>query len=116
MDINSFNRVCIVGFAKTGVSLAELLLSLKKTVKVTDLRQEESFDPVLIDKFRQKGVEFDFKANNQEFVKDCELIVLSPGVDTYNCFFIEAANKLKIPCVGEIELCCCRTAMNLRSG
>ena len=64
MDINSFNRVCIVGFAKTGVSLAELLLSLKKTVKVTDLRQEESFDPVLIDKFRQKGVEFDFKANN----------------------------------------------------
>jgi UDP-N-acetylmuramoylalanine--D-glutamate ligase len=103
MDINNFRKVCVIGWGKSGVSLCKLLLSLKKQVKVSEKGQRQSFPSSLIDEFKNRGVEFEFGGNSENFIKDSQLVVLSPGVDTFNSSVVNAAGMYNIPCVGEIE-------------
>ncbi|MFA7677397.1 MAG: Mur ligase family protein [Candidatus Omnitrophota bacterium] len=101
MDINNFNKVCVVGWGKSGVSLCELLLELGKNIKVSESRQKSCFQNSLIQEYTDKGVVFEFGSNSRDFIKDCDLVVLSPGVNPalIRPFLKDAG----IPCVGEIE-------------
>jgi len=103
MNIDNIKKVCVVGWGKSGFSLCNLLLSLKKEVKLTELKERKYFHPALIDKLKDKGVSFEFGGHNENFLKGCQLIVLSPGVDTLNSAVIKIANSLNIPHVGEVE-------------
>lgn len=103
MDINNFKTVCIVGWAKTGISLCNLLLFLKKEIRVTEIKTRENFTSSLIDKFRERGVKFEFGGHSENFIKTSQLIILSPGVDVLSSAVVGISRALNIPCVGEIE-------------
>lgn len=105
MNIDSFKTVGVVGWNKSGISLAKLLLTLKKKVKVTESKPRESFHPALIDKMQAVGVEFEFGGHSEKFIKDNDLLVLSPGVDLLSPA-VQIAQKLNKLYVGEIELAC----------
>jgi UDP-N-acetylmuramoylalanine--D-glutamate ligase len=104
MNIDNINKVCVVGWSKSGISLCNLLLSLKKDVKITELKEESSFHKPLIDKYRSLGVSFEFGGHSESFIGDCELMVLSPGVDALNSSAVKIAQANNIICVGEVEL------------
>lgn len=103
MDIDSLKRVCVVGWGKSGVSLCNLLLTLKKEVKVTDNKENKSFPFSLIDKFSRKGVRFEFGGHSKNFIKDSQLVILSPGVDVQTSEAGKICQELNIPYVGEVE-------------
>lgn len=105
MNINNIEKVCVVGWAKTGMALVDLLLSLKKEVKVSEIKEEHDFDPCLIDKFRKRGVVFEFGGHGERFINGCQLVILSPGVDTEKSSVVKSAKTFGIPYVGEIEFC-----------
>src|SRR3989338_408267 len=103
MNIGSFKTVCIVGWGRSGQALANLLLALGKKVKVSEQKERENFLPEQIDSFIRHGVEFEFGAHSENFIKDCQLAVVSPGVDTFNSRAFKIIQALGIPAVGEIE-------------
>ncbi len=103
MNIDNIKKVCVVGWGKSGFSLCNLLLSLKKEVKLTELKERQHFSPSLIDKMAKMGVSFEFGGHSEKFLKGCQLIVLSPGVDPLNSEVLKIANALNIPYVGEVE-------------
>jgi UDP-N-acetylmuramoylalanine--D-glutamate ligase len=103
MNIDNFKKVCIVGWGKSGISLCKLLLSLKKQVRVSELKESKFFNTALLNKFKNQGVSFEFGAHSESFLKDCDLLILSPGVDTINSKAVVYARKLGITYVGEVE-------------
>lgn len=103
MRIDDFKKVCIVGWGRSGISLTNLLLRLGKEVKVSEAAEDKSFSPQLINDFTGKGVEFEFGGHSEEFIKDAQLLILSPGVDLSSSLIKPAASANNIPCVGEIE-------------
>ncbi|MCP4653159.1 MAG: hypothetical protein GY858_07240 [Candidatus Omnitrophica bacterium] len=103
MNIDGVNTVCVVGWAKSGIALCDLLLSLKKKIKVTDSRVRSSFDTKLINAYINKGVEFEFGAHSEKFIKDSQLGILSPGVDVKTSEAAKCFCNLGTPFVGEIE-------------
>lgn len=103
MNIDSFDKVCVIGWGRSGVALCNLLLRLKKKVRISDEKQEKEFPRSPIDEFKNTGVEFEFGGHSDRFIKEAQLIVLSPGVDTQNAAAVKIAQSYGIPFVGEIE-------------
>ena len=103
MRIDDFKKVCIVGWGRSGISLTNLLLGLGKEVKVSEAAEDKTFPPQLINDFARKGVKFEFAGHSKEFIKDAQLLILSPGVDLSSSPVKQIAQVYKIPCVGEIE-------------
>ncbi len=103
MNIDNIKKVCVVGWGKSGFSLCNLLLSLKKEVKLTEFKERKHFHPSLIDKLAKTGVSFEFGGHSENFLKGCQLVVLSPGVDPLSSEVVKIANALNIPYVGEVE-------------
>jgi len=103
MNINNLQKVCIIGWQRSGISLCKLLLSLKKKVRVSEIKERESFPSSLIDEFNNKGVTFEFGGHSKEFIKDSELVILSPGIDTKKSPVAVTCYDFNIPCVGEME-------------
>ena len=104
MDIGAFKRFYIAGWGKSGVSLCNLLLSLKKEVKVSEVKERNVFCPKTINSFVKKGVSFEFGGHSEKFLKGCQLMILSPGVDTESSSVAKLARNLSLPYVGELEL------------
>ncbi len=104
MRIDNFKQICVVGWGKSGIALTRLLLSLKKKVKVSEIKERTSFDGGLIAKFQSLGVEFEFGGHTLSFIKGAELLVLSPGVNINSSPCIKIAHQLDLLCIGEIEL------------
>jgi len=103
MRIDDFKKICVIGWGKSGISLVNLLLTLGKDVKVSDLAQQNIFSNSLINDFIGKGVEFEFGRHSEEFIKNAQLLAVSPGVDLNSCSIKQIASNNNIPCVGEIE-------------
>lgn len=104
MNIEKFKKIGVVGFRKTGVALCRLLLSLGKKVKVSEKESEKNFPFSLIENFKKEGVKFEFGGHSEEFLRDCDLVVISPAVDLKNSSIGKIIHQLSLPCVGEIEL------------
>ncbi len=103
MDGDNLKNICIIGFGKSGVSLCNLLLALKKNIKVTDSRKENFFSQELVSKLKKKGIEFEFGGHSKDFVKGSQLLVLSPGVDLSCSSISKIVYSLGIPYIGELE-------------
>lgn len=104
MNVDSINKVCVVGWSKTGISLCNLLLTLGKKVLVSEAKERNLFPASLIDKFKDRGVAFEFGGHSEKFIKDAQLLVVSPGVDTEQSQIGQIGRNLGIMCVGEVEL------------
>lgn len=95
-------KITVVGLARSGFASVSLLYDLGAKVSVTD----KSINDVTKDnarKFPSKDIEIELGKHSQEFIKDRDLIVLSPGVDNKSLPVIWAQN-LHIPIISEIEL------------
>lgn len=109
MDIDSLKKVAVVGWGDSGIALCNLLLFFNKKVYLTEIREAKCFNSVIIKRYKEQGVKFEFGANTKEFIQDVDLIVLSPGVDPQVSPIVKIANNLGIPYVGEVEFAACLT-------
>jgi len=103
MNVDSFRNICVVGFRRSGVYLVKLLLKLGKKAKVTEQKDDSFFSAKLVNKFHNAGVDFEFGAHTDNFIKDSDIIVISPGVNTKKSQISHIAKINNIPVVGEVE-------------
>ncbi len=106
MNIDAIKNVGVVGWGRSGVSLCELLLKLKKKVLVTEAKESSQFDAGQINRYRESGVVFEFGGHSERFIKQAELLVLSPGVNHRRLNFIAAAQSSGNPCAQSAGATC----------
>jgi UDP-N-acetylmuramoylalanine--D-glutamate ligase len=92
-------RVVVVGAARSGVAVAELLASRGARVTLTDLRPSIDGGEAL----RSHGVAVELGGHRPETLTHAELIVLSPGVPPRQPI-LELARAAGVPITGELEL------------
>lgn len=102
-------ELAILGFAKSTIAAIDFLLSKRdcpyKKIKVSELKARENFDQGIINGFEAKGVEFDFGANNFSFIKDADLVLVSPGMPPRSNIINQIAEAQK-DIVTDIDLFC----------
>ncbi len=96
------DKVLVVGFGKTGVSLVKFLAGLGKKVTVTDVKSKEQLASSLAE---LNGTPYvgHFGTHSKDDFLDHEMILVSPGVDSNLPLLLEARAKGR-RVIGEIEL------------
>jgi UDP-N-acetylmuramoylalanine--D-glutamate ligase len=92
-------RVVVVGAARSGIAVAELLASRGARVTLTDLRAAIEGEAAL----RSHGIALELGGHRIETMTKADLIVLSPGVPPRQPA-IAAARAGGVPITGELEL------------
>ena len=95
-------KVTIVGLARSGLACADLLSDLGAQVSVSDSQDSESLR-LNAAKLKAKNIKIELGKHTQEFIKEKDFIVVSPGVDNKS-LAIKWAQNLKIPIISEIEV------------
>jgi UDP-N-acetylmuramoylalanine--D-glutamate ligase len=95
-------KVTVVGFARSGLACVNLLFDLGAKVSVTD-NQDNDSTRLNASKLKSKNIKIEIGKHSPEFIKDKDLIVVSPGV-AETALPIVLAKQFKIPIVAEIEL------------
>jgi len=88
-------KISIIGFGKSGKAAAKRLLQAGAAVKVSDVGGAVTV-PV-------QNIEFEYGRHTFDFIKDSDLIVVSPGVHL-DITALEEAKKAGIPIISEVEL------------
>jgi len=114
-------KVLVVGFARSGLACANLLYELGVDVSITDNKDCDSTRANLLKLKSSKinpvrntthtnsnvivsnGIRVELGKHSQGFIKDKDLLVISPGV-TNSALPIVWAEQLNIPVISEIEL------------
>lgn len=97
-------KVLVIGLARSGLAVANLLTTQGARVTVTDEKSKRE----LINNIKKlkKGIKILLGRQNsvrlKNLVSECDLLVISPGVPQENPL-VEKARKLKIPVVSEVE-------------
>lgn len=94
-------KVCIIGFGRSGEAVARLLKRVGAKVCVTEKKPKESFPSFIFDEF--SDVEFEFGTHTFSFLDGCTLLVPSPGVEPTHPLLQEAERR-GIPIMSEIEI------------
>lgn len=99
MDLAN-KRVTIIGLSESGLSAAKLLKRIKAQVRISELREEDDVKA----KLEALGdVEAEIGTHTKRFIKQSDLIVVSPGVPL-NAEPLLWADDYRIPVIGELEL------------
>jgi UDP-N-acetylmuramoylalanine--D-glutamate ligase len=101
MNLND-KKVMIVGFARSGVGAAKLLCEQSAKVTINDIKPENMLKDQ-INMLKGYDVHYELGQKADEHVKNCDLIVVSPGVPTTLSFF-EVAKENGVQVIGELEL------------
>ena len=101
-------KVTVAGLAKSGMAAAFLLKKLGAKVWATDSGSSETLKEAR-GLLEWKGIKVELGRHTPEFVKDKDLVVISPGVPE-DSPVLKLAAEYKIPVIGEIELgyICCK--------
>ena len=102
MDIKD-KKVLVLGFSKSGISAAKCLKSLGADVYITESKDETPDDREKIDEVVNLGINLEFGGHSDEFIKNSEFAVTSPGIPPKS----EIMQRLKsenIDVISEIEL------------
>lgn len=102
MDIKNKN-ITVVGFAKSGMAVAELIHRFQGKVRISEAKPREAFEALLSGWALKDKAVMEFGGHTEKFIEGSDLIVLSPGVriDAKPAGWARAKN---IPVIGEIEL------------
>jgi UDP-N-acetylmuramoylalanine--D-glutamate ligase len=95
-------KITVVGLAHSGYASASLLADLGVRVSVTD-KSSNATTQDYAQKLKTKGVETELGAHTPGFIKERDLIIISPGVDN-KALPVVWAEELRIPIISEIEL------------
>lgn len=103
MDLSLKNkRVLVLGLGESGYYSALFLNKKGAKVIVNDIKDEKSFENVLVD-LRNKGIEYIFGRHPKEILDSIDLLVISPGIPKENILYKYAVKK-DIEVIGELEL------------
>ena len=95
-------RVLIVGMARSGIALAQLLCREKAIVTVNDMKPMENFGDKL-DVLKALPIEFRLGENGLDALKDKDLLIISPGVPI-DAPIVKAAKEMGVAVSGELEI------------
>ncbi|MCA9409334.1 MAG: UDP-N-acetylmuramoyl-L-alanine--D-glutamate ligase [Candidatus Omnitrophica bacterium] len=98
LDINN-KKITIIGAKKTGSALINLILHFKGIAKISETA---SFSQEHLDWFDKHCVQYESGGHSEAFIKDSDIVVISPGVRMDGpavCW----ARFAGIPVLGEIE-------------
>lgn len=101
MDLSG-KKVLVVGLGISGISASRLLLARGANLWITEREDNPQVRTAAEDLTRQ-GAVIELGRHTQDFLKDKDLVVISPGVLPNN-EIIKWANNYKIPIVSELEL------------
>jgi len=94
-------KIAVVGLARSGIACANLLYDLGAQVWVSDNRDDDLTRSNAAN-LKSKQIKFELGVHSKEFIKDKDLIIISPGV-TNEALPVIWANDYKIPVISEIE-------------
>jgi UDP-N-acetylmuramoylalanine--D-glutamate ligase len=95
-------NVLITGFARSGLASANLLYDLGANVSVTD-NQDNLITHQNLKELKSQKIKIELGKHSREFIKDVDLLVISPGVPN-NALPILWAREARVPVISEIEL------------
>lgn len=94
-------KVTVVGLARTGVAVANLLTERGCSVTVTDIKSPDELSENVAK--LKKGINLDLGRHTERFFTEADLIIISPGVRIDNPL-LEKARKKRVEIISEIEL------------
>ena len=98
-------KVLVVGLGKSGIAACGVLRDIGSTVKATDIRGAEDLGSALPGLVK-RDVRVELGRNSIEFARDCDLLVLSPGVPL-EIELVRWARGQSKTVIGEVELAWC---------
>ena len=105
-------RVAFIGVGVSHTDLIKVFLSKGINCVICDKREEDEFDPMLIEDFRSKGCEFSLGENYLDELFNCDIVFRTPGM-YYNDPVLTKARKQGVVITSEMEtffdLCPCKT-------
>ena len=96
-----YNKILVLGLAKSGTAAAKVLLSNNKIVRVNDMNTKMT-DPI-ISELKDMGADIFLGSHPIEVLDEIEIIVKNPGISYEHPIIVEA-EKRDIPVITEIEL------------
>ena len=98
-------RTLVVGLARSGVAACNVLRDLGVDVRATDAKPVSRLGPEVA-ALGDRGVKLELGRNSVEFARDCDLVVVSPGVSLETPLLRWAYESGKTV-MGEVELAFC---------
>ena len=95
-------KVAVVGLARSGLACANLLYDLGSRVWVTDNKDDDLIRLNAL-KLKSKEINLELGSHSQEFIREKDLVVVSPGVPSDASPLIWA-QEFRIPAISEVEL------------
>ncbi len=97
--------VLVVGLARSGIAACQVLRAAGAAVKATDKRQTEDIG-TQVEGLRRQGIEIEIGRHTVDFAKDCDILVVSPGV-RLDIDLLRWAYRQDKMVMGEVELAWC---------
>lgn len=104
------SKVLIVGLAKSGIAAAKMLRKIGAIVKATDAKSKDDLGDA-IKQLSELGVAVESGGHTMDFARDCDLIVVSPGVPLDIPLLVWARSVGKT-IISELELGYCLSDSN----
>lgn len=95
-------KVTIIGFARSGLTAANLLYDLGAKVSITD-NKDNALTRANLLQLKSKDINVELGRHSREIIQGRDFVVLSPGVSS-KALPVTQAKELKIPIISEIEL------------
>lgn len=95
-------KITVFGANRSGIAITNLLHGFGCKISITDSRKKDELSDELI---QLEGLEIDYflGGHSEDCIKDCDLIVVSPGVPL-DIPILEKARKEGIKILGELEV------------
>ena len=94
-------KLTIVGAGKSGMSAVKLAVRLGYKVCLSESKASSNFEKE-ISELKSLGISYEFGGNTGMFLKNCDVVVTSPGVPPHSPIIREAESK-NIPIISELE-------------
>lgn len=96
-------KITVIGTARSGLSVARLLLSLNAFVKISENKKLEEIPLEIKDWIEANDITIEHGGHSKEFITDSDVIVLSPGV-RIDSQVVQWATSQNIKVMGEVEV------------
>jgi UDP-N-acetylmuramoylalanine--D-glutamate ligase len=98
-------RTLVVGLARSGVAACNVLRDLGVEVKATDAKPPALLGPETT-ALGDRGVKLEFGGHSIDFARDCDLVIVSPGI-SLDTELVRWAYESGKTVMGEVELAFC---------
>lgn len=95
-------KITVIGAKKSGIALANLILSLGGIPKISDSAKKESIKKETLDFIDENNILCEFSGHTKEFILDSDIVVLSPAV-RITSDIVKWAKDNNVLVFGEIE-------------